>query len=42
MFKWKSWDIDYKLDHGDRLFKSQGVNHPLAVGELPTLVKIEN
>ena len=42
MFKWKSWDIDYKLDYGDRLFKSQGVNHPLAVGELPTLVKIEN
>ena len=37
--KWKSWDIDYILNHGDRLFKSQG---DFAVDELPRLVNIKN
>ena len=42
---WKSWDLDYVLDHGDALYKTiVGTNtaRPLFLTELPNQVEIEN
>ena len=38
---WKSHDLDYILDQGDRIFKSVGINQPLAVDELPLNLAVE-
>jgi len=38
---WKSFDLDYILDQGDRLFKLTGIKQYLAVDELPTNFDLE-
>ena len=38
---WKATEINYILDKGDMLFKSLGINQPLAVDELPHVNNIE-
>ena len=38
---WKATEINYVLDKGDMLFKSLGINQPLAVDELPHVANIE-
>ena len=36
---WKSWDLDYILEHGDELFKSVGIPRALSMNELPNNVR---
>ena len=38
---WKAIEINYILDKGDMLFKTLGINQPLAFNELPHVVNIE-
>ena len=35
---WKSWDLDYILEHGDSLYKIVGIH----MNELPSIIEIEN
>ena len=37
---WKSWDLDYVLEHGDALFKDNNILRPLSVEELPETILI--
>ena len=39
---WKPFDLDYILEHGDRVFKDVDVNQALAVDELPLNISIED
>ena len=38
---WKSLDLDYILEQGNRIFKLVGVSQPLAMDELPLEIIIE-
>ena len=40
--KWQCCNLDSVLNHGDKLCKSQGVKHTLAIDEMPMSVTIEN
>ena len=39
---WKTFDLDYILNRGDKIFKEVGVYQPLAVDELPHDISIED
>ena len=39
---WKSWDLDYILDHGDAAFKTIDIPRSLFMHELPNYITIEN
>ena len=39
---WKSLDIDYILENGDKIFKSIGIPRSLFMNELPRSIAIEN
>ena len=39
---WKSYDLDYILDKGDKTFKLLGISRPLFMCELPRNIMIEN
>ena len=39
---WKSWDLDYILDHGDVVFKMVDISRSLFMSELPDCIAIEN
>lgn len=38
---WKSYGLDCLLDQRNRIFRSVGINEPLAVGELPLKITIK-
>ena len=38
---WKTWDLDYILDHGDAVFKMLNISRSLFVHELPKSIAIE-
>ena len=39
---WKSYDLDYILEKGDKTFKLLGISRPLFMSELPHNIMIEN
>ena len=39
---WKSWDLNYILDHGDVVFKMVNIPRSLFMSELPNHVTVED
>ena len=39
---WKTWDLDYILNHGDETFKAMNILRTLFIYELPKSISIEN